>query len=96
MSPDPTSVPVHYENPVGTVISKFLGVHGKQAGDPEKAADRIFEAATGEGMAGHLSGKVLRLVLGQDSLDRIRRNNETLLGELRLQEETAPSTAFVL
>ncbi len=76
------------------VITKFLGVHGKQTGDPEKAADRIYEAATGEGMAGHLSGKVLRLVLGQDSMDRIRRNNDAFLGELKLQEETAPSTAF--
>ncbi|KAK3192324.1 hypothetical protein K4F52_001537 [Lecanicillium sp. MT-2017a] len=94
VSPDPDSVPSHYQDPVGMVISKFLGVHGKQVGDPEKAADRIYEAVTGEGMAGHLSGKVLRLVLGQDSLDRIRRNNDVFVNELQLQEETAPTTAF--
>lgn len=79
---------------MGAVISKFLDVHGKQVGDPERAADRIFEVVTGEGVAGHLSGKVLRLVLGQDSLGRMRRNNDTFLEELKLQEETAPSTAF--
>ncbi|KAK5997660.1 Oxidoreductase claN [Cladobotryum mycophilum] len=93
-SPEPASVPAHYDDPVGIVMRKFLTVHGKQIGDPEKAVERIFEAATGEGLAGHLSGNVLRLVLGKDALGRIKVHNDKFLHELSLQEETATSTDF--
>lgn len=84
----------HYADSVGAVITKFHTVHGKQIGDPEKGVDRIFEAVTGEGFAGHLAGKVLRLVLGKDALERMRKNNDKFLYELSLQEESAKSTDF--
>ncbi|EED13643.1 short-chain dehydrogenase, putative [Talaromyces stipitatus ATCC 10500] len=93
-SPDPTTVPPHYDDPVGNVIRKFLTVHGKQMGDPEKGADRIFEACTGTGMAGHLTGNVSRLVLGSDAHTRMKKSSEKFVHELSLQEETAASTAF--
>jgi hypothetical protein len=75
-------------------MRKFLTVHGKQMGDPEKGADRIFEAVTGEGMAGHLSGKVARLVLGSDAYGRMKKRSEKFIQDLDLQEKTAASTAF--
>ncbi|KAI3331471.1 putative short-chain dehydrogenase [Xylariaceae sp. AK1471] len=93
-SPDPSSVPAHYDDPVGAVMRKFLTVHGKQMGNPDKGVDRIFEAVTGEGMAGHLSGKVSRLVLGKDAYDRCKKSTDQLSHDLSLQAETAASTAF--
>lgn len=93
-SPDPVTVPPHYDDPVGAVIRKFLTVHGKQIGNPEKGADRIFEAVTGEGIAGQLTGKVIRLVLGNDALTRMKKSSEKFVHELSLQEETASSTNF--
>lgn len=91
-SPDPSSVPAHYEDPVGVTMKAFLAYHGKQAGDPEKAVERMFEIATGEGLAGSLKGKVLRLVLGSDAMARIRKNTSKYIHELDLQEETSKST----
>lgn len=94
-SPEPAAVPAHYDDPVGIITRKFLAVHGKQIGDPEKAVDRIFEAVTGEGLAGPLAGNVLRLVLGKDALSRIKVHSDKDLHELSLQEETATSTDFI-
>jgi hypothetical protein len=75
-------------------MRKFLTVHGKQMGNPEQGVERIFEAVTGEGMAGHLSGKVSRLILGKDAYDRCKKTNDQFSHELSLQAETAESTAF--
>ncbi|KAI1176171.1 putative short-chain dehydrogenase [Nemania sp. FL0916] len=94
-SPDPSTVPQHYDDPVGAVMRKFLTVHGKQIGDPERGVERIFEAVTGEGgLAGHLSGKVSRLVLGSDAYGRMEKIRDQLAHELSLQKETSASTAF--
>lgn len=87
-------MPAHYDDPVGVIVRKFLSVHGKQIGDPEKAVERIFEAVTGQGLAGPLAGKVLRLVLGKDALTRMKAHNDKFLGELSMQEATATSTDF--
>lgn len=94
VSPDPAAVPPYYAETVGTVITNFLNLHGNQIGDPKKGVDRIFEAVTGEGLAGSLGSEVLRLVLGKDALERMRRNNDKFLHELSLQEESAKSTDF--
>lgn len=88
-------MPAHYDDPVGIIMRKFLAVHGKQIGDPEKAVDRIFEAVTGDGLAGPLAGNVLRLVLGKDALSRMKVHSDKDLYELSLQEETATSTDFI-
>lgn len=80
--------------PVQTVLDKFETMAGKQAGDPVKGVERIFEVVTGQGMAGHLKGKVLRLVIGEDALTRIRKQNDKFLDELNLGDEVARSTAY--
>lgn len=73
---------------------KSLTVHGKQMGDPGRAADCIFEAVTGTGMASDLTGKVARLVLGGDALDRMKESSDRFKHDLSLQEDSAASTAF--
>ncbi len=82
----------------GTPADQLMGVYvsqdGKQVGDPQKGVDRIFEAVVGEGVAGHLKGKVTRLVLGRDSLERMRRATGKFLEDLALGEEVATSTAY--
>ncbi|KAI0835975.1 NAD(P)-binding protein [Hypoxylon sp. FL0890] len=82
----------------GTVVEKVRNAyesnHGKQIGDPAKGVDRIFEAVTGEGLAGRLKGKVLRLVIGRDALARMKKNNDRFLSDLALQEDITLSTDF--
>ena len=94
MSPDASSVPEYYDDPVGIIVRRFLTVHGKQIGNPAEAVKRIFEAVTGEGLAGKLNGQVIRMVLGSDALRRIKAWNENWARELSLQEDTAHSTDF--
>ncbi|KAF2096023.1 putative short chain oxidoreductase/dehydrogenase [Rhizodiscina lignyota] len=45
--------------------------HGRQPGDPDKAADAIIEVVTKKGKGGAYEG-VLRLALGNDAVDRAR------------------------
>ncbi|KAI0886652.1 NAD(P)-binding protein [Annulohypoxylon maeteangense] len=89
------ALPSGYE---GTTVDKmrahYSGSSGKQIGDPGKGVDRIYEAVTGEGLAGKLKGKVLRLVIGRDSWERMRRNNDRFLADLAVQEDVALSTDF--
>ncbi|KAG4217708.1 hypothetical protein PC116_g33812 [Phytophthora cactorum] len=70
----------------------LLTKSGKMPGDPQKGVDRIFETLTGEGLAGHLKGKILRLVLGRDALVRIRKVNDKFLEDLALAEDVTVST----
>lgn len=79
---------------VGSTIQKFVAANGKQAGDPDKGIERIFEIVTGEGMAGELKGKVLRLIIGEDAFTRMKNNNDKLIHDLMLGEKVARSTAF--
>ncbi|KAI0397597.1 putative short-chain dehydrogenase [Xylariaceae sp. FL0594] len=93
---------------VGEMLDKFVGAAGKQPGDPDKAVERIFEFATGTGLAGELmkrqkerkkgyeggSGSVLRLVLGEDAFKRMRLSNERFVADYTAGEEVALSTAF--
>ncbi|KAI0107413.1 NAD(P)-binding protein [Hypoxylon sp. NC0597] len=82
----------------GTIVEQasaaYAANNGKQIGDPEKGVDRIYEAVTGEGLAGRLKGKVLRLVIGRDALQRMRTTNDKFLEDLSLQEDIATSTDF--
>lgn len=78
---------------VETVFNKFAETTGKQPGDPDKAAERIFQVVAGEGAAGRLKGKVLRLPLGMDAVERIERKTQKLMEDLaeakRLEEESS-------
>ncbi|KAI0487178.1 putative short-chain dehydrogenase [Xylaria cf. heliscus] len=90
-----TPLPADYKDSVvGLTIQKFTEADGKQAGDPDKGVERIFEIVTGEGMAGELTGKVQRLVLGEDAFTRMKNNNEKFVHDFTIGEKVALSTAF--
>ncbi|KAK5692894.1 hypothetical protein LTR97_010370 [Elasticomyces elasticus] len=57
------------------VSRKFRAMHGKQGGDPAKAAIAIIEAVTGEGKGKDVKGH-LRLVLGKDAVARVLARTE--------------------
>ncbi|UNI13507.1 hypothetical protein JDV02_000247 [Purpureocillium takamizusanense] len=73
------------------MFDKFAEMTGKQPGDPDKAVERMFQVITGEGGGGRLRGKVLRLMLGMDAVERIEKKTDRLREDLaaarRLEEE---------
>ena len=77
---------------VQAVFDKFSSMAGKQPGDPSKAAARIVEVVTGEGMAGHLKGKVLRMPLGDDCVERFEVKFKAMSEDLEKVKATAKST----
>ncbi|RWA06856.1 hypothetical protein EKO27_g8251 [Xylaria grammica] len=88
-------LPDDYKNGVvGETIQKFASADGKQAGDPDKGVERIFEIVTGQGIAGELKGKVSRLVLGEDAFTRMKKNNDKFVHDFTIGEKVALSTAF--
>ena len=82
-----------YEN-VQAVLGKFSAMAGQQPGDPVKAAARIVEAVSGQGLAGHLKGQVLRLPLGEDCVERFEVKIKTMGQDLEKGREIAKSTSF--
>ncbi|KAI1162767.1 putative short-chain dehydrogenase [Nemania serpens] len=93
LSENPT--PDDYKDSVvGSTIQKFIAANGKQAGDPDKGIERIFEIVTGEGLAGELKGKVSRLVIGEDAFTRMKNKNDKFINDFMLCEKVAQSTAF--
>ncbi|KAK4238039.1 hypothetical protein C8A03DRAFT_33996 [Achaetomium macrosporum] len=80
----------------GTQVHKtmkmFEDYNGKQQGDPEKAAERILGAVTGEGQGGQVKGKVLRLPLGKDAFDRITKKVDKVKKDLETTQSVACST----
>lgn len=80
------------DNVAAKTVKAFQAADGKQAGDPEKAADRIIEYATGEGQAGPLKGKVLRMVLGRDAFTRIEKKTQKLHEDMAMGKDVAFGT----
>ncbi|KAF4447724.1 hypothetical protein F53441_8743 [Fusarium austroafricanum] len=82
----------------GTVLEatlqRFEKAAGKQPGDPSKAVDIIFEVATGEGVAGHLKGKILRLPLGKDCFARLKTKLESVQSDFDATREIGITTDF--
>ena len=78
-----------------TAMNIFETFQGRQRGDPVKAADRIVELASGQGMAGHLKGRVLRLPLGPDCIGRFETKIKTISQDLEKVREVGMSTAVV-
>lgn len=78
--------------PVDVMLGKFDSAQGKQPGDTEKAVARIFGAVTGEGVAGELKGKVLRLPLGPDCVARMESKLKSVSHDLEAAREVAMST----
>ncbi|BCS20339.1 putative short chain oxidoreductase/dehydrogenase [Aspergillus puulaauensis] len=77
---------------VETVLGKFEAAQGKQRGDPAKAVRRVFEVVTGTGEAGGLKGKILRLPLGPDCVERIEAKMGRLQSDLDTTREVALGT----
>lgn len=74
--------PFYDGTPVAEMLERLEEVKGKEPGDPRKAAERIWEVATGEGMGKDLKG-YLRVVLGGNAqraavakAERLRENFE--------------------
>ncbi|KAI1271283.1 putative short-chain dehydrogenase [Xylaria sp. FL0933] len=90
-----TPLPDDYKNTaVGATIERFSVADGKQMGDPDKAVERIFEIVMGEGMAGELTGKVQRLVLGEDAFTRMKKANDKFVHDFTIGEKVARSTGY--
>ena len=79
---------------VEQTLEKFKAASGNQPGDPAKAAARIVEVVTGEGIAGSLKGKVLRLPLGNDCVERYEDKLQSMNKDLEMAREVAGSTGF--
>ena len=89
------------------VLEHFNDFDGKQPGDTVKGAKRIVETVAGNGMAGHLLktvdedghdkgivGRVVRLPLGSDCVERYEAKLEDLKEDLCRGREVAHSTAL--
>ncbi|RDW78949.1 SDR family oxidoreductase [Aspergillus mulundensis] len=90
-----TQVPLsepYIGGPVDVVLGKFEAAQGRQRGDPAKAVRRVFEVVTGTGEAGSLKGKVLRLPLGPDCVERVEGKMARLQGDLDAARGVAMGT----
>ncbi len=76
-----------YDENVGDTRDFAKGMDGTQEGDPAKAAKAIDKALKA-------NNTPLRLQLGQDSVDAIKRHADYLLSELEIWRETAINTNF--
>lgn len=81
---------------VGKAMNRWAEYQGKQAGDPEKGVEAIFQTVTGQGgLAGHLKGPVLRrLPLGRDAVARIEAKTEHVKKDVEAARLVAYSTDF--
>ena len=79
---------------VDTVLGKFDSLRGIQRGDPAKGVARVFEVVTGEGVAGDLKGRILRLPLGPDCVGRVEGKLKSVSGDLEAAREVAMGTDY--
>ncbi|KAF2732841.1 NAD(P)-binding protein [Polyplosphaeria fusca] len=86
------------DNPATLIINRMREYNGKQPGDPEKAAERMWEVISdtgyGEALKGKGIGKVLRVLLGSDSLGRMKTCLDMRQETLRDVEALAKSCDF--
>jgi short-subunit dehydrogenase len=81
----------------GTTVEKTLNVfdsmEGKQQGDPDKGAQRIYEVVTETGMGKGMKS-YLRLLIGKDCFDRSQSRHQKVKENMDAMEEIAASTAL--
>ena len=89
----PPASAVYKGTAVEETVQKFQTMNGKQASDPVKGAQRIFEVVMGTGMG---KGKTayLRCIIGPDCLDRATKQVESVKENLVAMQEIAGSTKF--
>jgi NAD(P)-dependent dehydrogenase (short-subunit alcohol dehydrogenase family) len=73
-------------------LEMFKAYNGRQPGDAAKGVERMFEVVAGEGMAGKLTGKVRRMVIGEDAYTRIMNKNDDVRRDMETGKEVAFST----
>ena len=76
-----------YDGTAGKNVDYLATIAGKQAGDPERAAEAILAAVEAE-------RPPLHLVLGTDALRRTREKLATLSGELDAWQQLSASTDY--
>jgi len=76
-----------YAETVGQMRERMKDWSGRQPGDPDKAARAIVDLTS-------MTNPPLRLPLGADAVDRIRRKLESQLAALTEYESVARSTGF--
>ncbi|WP_033290472.1 oxidoreductase [Amycolatopsis jejuensis] len=76
-----------YEDVVGPNREFVTGLHGKQEGDPERAAEIVVDVAG-------LDRPPLRVPLGVDAFERITEALEAIDGNIRQWEAVARSSRF--
>lgn len=79
---------------LGASMNRWTASAGKQPGDPQKGAEVMFQVVTGEGEAGRLKEKVLRLPLGKDAVARIEAKAERVKLDVAASRDVACSTDF--
>lgn len=81
----------------GTIVEattqRYKDMEGKQIGDPEKAAARIYDLILGEGWAAGKTG-YLRLPLGPDCWERATKGLRGRLANIEDLKDVASSTSF--
>lgn len=77
---------------LGKSMAMWGAYDGKQPGDPVKAVEVIFQVVTGEGEAGVLRGKILRLPLGNDCLGRLEAKMASLAKDVGATKLVASGT----
>ncbi|KKK13239.1 hypothetical protein ARAM_000574 [Aspergillus rambellii] len=80
--------------PVDIALGRFDSMQGHQKGDPLKAVKGLMEVITGEGQAGGLKGKILRLPLGPDCVQRLEGKLKSVSQDLEMSRDLAMSTNF--
>lgn len=76
------------------MLDKFDTMAGQQEGDPTKAAASIHETVSGQGLAGDLEGKVPRMPLGKDCVERYEVKIKTIKEDWEAPKKVAMSTNF--
>ena len=77
------------------LAERHRSTNGKQPGNPELAAERILDIARGENLVNYqLQGLPLRIPLGSDAIDVMRRKCMETLAALENWDEFACSTDF--
>ena len=76
------------------MMDKLESGHGKQPGDPEKAAQAIVDAVTGEGLGKDVQG-LIRLPLGIDAIERWRATLKSLTENVDKTEAIARNAVYV-
>lgn len=82
----------------GTTANKMMDKleegHGKQPGDPDKAAQAIIDVVTGQGQGKDVQG-LMRLPLGNDAVDKWRATLKDLTKNVDETEGIARSAVYV-